>query len=226
MSKRLFTLLLSALLTFVLVLPASAAENKTEGQPEGNAAELQKQFNDIAAKYGFEPVEQSKISTSQTSNAPLQFKNAEEFEAFLKSFVEAEKASAGGVSVIEKEKDAKAPAFDLAATFNGHAEWYSFLVNGTFSWKNIDYTYTTGYDARGKGYLTGISNVNSYLTGLQVAMSWTQTSNSSFVTGTTAKLRVGGYYLFGVEIGGFPIGYRHYTTWDRDVVHNNLPDLG
>ncbi|MCC3382133.1 hypothetical protein ACFQ5D_03600 [Paenibacillus farraposensis] len=59
MSKKIFTLLLSVLLTFVLVLPASAAETINEGIADFNTVELQKQLDDIAAKYGFEPVNQS-----------------------------------------------------------------------------------------------------------------------------------------------------------------------
>ncbi|MFC7557902.1 hypothetical protein ACFQY3_01030 [Paenibacillus farraposensis] len=48
--------------------------------------------------------------------------------------------------------------------------------------------------------MTGVSNVTSYLTGFQAGLSWTQTNNSSFATGKTAKLRVSGYYLFGAEL--------------------------
>ncbi|MCC3382134.1 hypothetical protein ACFQ5D_03605 [Paenibacillus farraposensis] len=93
------------------------------------------------------------------------------------------------------------PPFGLAATFtNGHESWYSFLVGAAFSWKNVDYHYTSGFDKNGKGYMTGVSNVTSYLTGFQAGLSWTQTNNSSFATGKTAKLRVSGYYLFGAEL--------------------------
>ncbi|WP_229526670.1 hypothetical protein [Paenibacillus farraposensis] len=106
-----------------------------------------------------------------------------------------------GQPSLKKTAKRLTPPFGLAATFtNGHESWYSFLVGAAFSWKNVDYHYTSGFDKNGKGYMTGVSNVTSYLTGFQAGLSWTQTNNSSFATGKTAKLRVSGYYLFGAEL--------------------------
>ncbi len=116
--------------------------------------------------------------------------------------------------------------FNTSSTYHdGHVKWYAMLVGGLFSWKNIDYSYRVAFENNGRGYLTNIFNVNSYLTGLQTGLDWTQTSSASTMwSGNTAYISVDGYYLVGAEVFGIPIGYKHKTTWNR-TVEMSLPWL-
>ena len=71
----------------------------------------------------------------------------------------------------------------------------------------------------GKNQFTKVSGIKSYYSGLQIAVTWNQTSASSnFVktnnTKDTVKINVNGYSLFGFQVKGFRIGAKINDTWN------------
>ncbi|MEX3922281.1 hypothetical protein AB4Y43_39950 [Paraburkholderia sp. BR10872] len=205
MSKKLTSLFFSLVLVFSLASSAFAEEGKS-----GLTSEQKKQLDAIEEKYNgdveiFFPdsngSEQFSLNATDSSER-MKFNSIEEFEAFI--------------DVLKTEqKDGAISTFQTSPLYTGHVSWFATLLGGTFSWKNIDYKYEVGFDSKGKGYMSKVYDVTSYLTGIQIGLSYTQTKNRSWASGDTAHLIVDGTYLLGAEVAGFPIGARVDTTWEN-----------
>ncbi|GJM70503.1 hypothetical protein HMSSN036_27190 [Paenibacillus macerans] len=100
---------------------------------------------------------------------------------------------------------------------NWYAPFSGWGLTGIATWRNVTATYSYDYKDNWP-YFTGVSSIKSYLSGLQVLISWEQTGASKKYTETcrpkdTAEFTVKGYYLLGFEISGFPIGAKINDTW-------------
>jgi len=98
------------------------------------------------------------------------------------------------------------------APFNGWG------MNGLACWKNVGFSYQYK-KVGGKNQFTSVSGINSYYSGIQVAVSWKQTSASYNLVKTkntkdTAKIKVNGYSLLGFNVKGFTVGAKINGTWN------------
>ncbi|OBY79902.1 hypothetical protein BBG47_09135 [Paenibacillus sp. KS1] len=200
MSKKLTSLFFSLVLIFSLASSAFAEEGKnvlTFDQKEQLKAIEEKYDGDVEI---FFPDSESLNSTD--SSERMKFNSVEELEAFI--------------DILKSEQtNEDFNTLGSSPLYTGHVKWYAALLGGTFSWKNIEYKYDVSFDKKGNGYMSRIYDVSSYLTGIQIGLSYTQLKDRSWVSGDTAHLIVDGTYLVGADIFGVPIGVKVETTWEK-----------
>lgn len=213
MSKKIVSLFLSLVMVFSLV-SSVFAEEQSKGTNTLSFEQVQR-LKEIEKKYGgdveilFPESSESKSFSSKSSipSERLKFNSVEDFDAFIHALKAADQQT--------NNKEMKFGINGTSPMYTGHVDWYALLIGGTFSWKNIDYKYEVEFDVNGKGYMSKIYDVKSYLTGVQVGLSYTQTQDRSWPSGGTAHLVVDGQYLVGAEIGGVPVGAKVNTTWEN-----------
>lgn len=227
--KKILAVMLSLVLTALFVTPVMAEESNLSDGNQLSSAQIEK-LKEIGEKYGVEiilPTDKTLEATRLRTEAKKKFDTVSELDQFISQLIAADKQTNGGEVILPKQQGSKllvSPQSISTTYTDGHVSWYAALIGGTFSWKNIDYHYTVSFNSNGSGYISGVSNVTSYLTGVQIGLSWTQTGNNSFGSGSTAYLSVSGYYLVGAEVAGFPVGVKYHTTWEKNVTHS-LPVL-
>lgn len=91
-------------------------------------------------------------------------------------------------------------------------------ATGIANWKNVAFNYTYKF-VDGNPQFVSVSDINSYITGIQIAVSWHETLPSYKLTTDvnyrdTSEFTIRGYYLLGVSINGFPLGATINNTWN------------
>lgn len=98
------------------------------------------------------------------------------------------------------------------------APFSGFGMTGLACWRNVSFKYEYK-KVNGKNQFIKVSGINSYYSGLQIAVTWKQTGSSYNLTKTnnskdTAKIKVNGYSLLGFQVKGFTIGAKINNTWN------------
>lgn len=203
MKHRMFKLFSIMLLSLVLisVVPAGAYAQETEGNEE-----LQNKLSDLEKKYGVEFVQ---IDPAQTQTIKVQ--DLQELEEILAKATH-EITTAQNEAVTSKIVPGSRSYNDTHTI-----TWGDWFLGLPFS-QNVAFSYT--YDWHSDHWqFEDVYDINSYISGLNIGVTWHQTSASWNPATTvyyhdTANIEVHGYWYFGVEYKGFPVGFTLNDEWN------------
>lgn len=141
----------------------------------------------------------------------LKFDTIESFEKFI---IENEKQNVNNKILIELDENNN----ELNRSYEGTkttTKWMPLNIFNIFCNFNTDVSYIYNYKNNNPYFIKG-TDVDSYTTGLNIALSWTQTSKQQNVQENGRKLSsiVNGYWLTGVEVAGFPIGFKYKQSYE------------
>ena len=181
---------------------------------------------DFGRDIEFFPLEQSLDRADGTyanySDTLLHFDTVEEFEEFLRNFIEMSDELQGSVTINrpleEINNNIYGPSMMAAnRSRNDFVNWWAPFAgaNQLWLWKNISYhfTYTT-WPYR----VQSASVTSSWTSGLDWRVSWTHRFGNATVSGQTINLSATGTWQFGISIGGVGIGTTLNDTWHRSVL--------
>ncbi|MCM3495969.1 MULTISPECIES: hypothetical protein [Paenibacillus] len=216
--KNFLSVVLATVLLSVSLQPVASAQQNVMSDPR---------LNEISQKYDTEFVvlSDSELEEVKQNGPLLSFTDLDEYESFLADTIsELEKFDTDQNSVLEVPEKTDSTISPMAQTSTTLSWWAPFSggLSGIFTWKNIALVYNYENNSNGLPYFTGVSKINSYISGMQVAVSWTQTTGTKTYSNTcwdkdTANFVVQGYYLIGAEINGLPIGAKINDTWNRSL---------
>lgn len=220
--KKLFSLLIIVCMVFSIVVPVSAHSNDND--------KIKKDLNKLEDKYG---VEIRNLDDTVSPDKLIKVNSVEEMDKIIKEFKENNKAEPVEIEIPSDElkvnkinsTSTEDSIARLLSTYNGMKTitwWAPFSgwgLNGIACWRNVAFEYTYKF-VNGHPQFTGVSNVSSYLSGIQIAVSWHQTTktinySTKYYYKDTAKIKVSGYYLLGFDINGFRIGATINDTWNE-----------
>ncbi|WP_020618911.1 hypothetical protein [Paenibacillus daejeonensis] len=217
--KNFLSFVLATIILSVSLQPVAAQTNVLDDS----------QLKEIAQKYEVEVFVLSDSELEELEkNGPLpSFNDFDEYESFVaESVSELKKVDTVQKSVLEvplKTDSTITPMYQTSHTLNWWAP-FAGVLGGVAAWKNIaivyDYEFRTNGNSR--PYFTGVSSISSYLTGLQIAVTWNQTTGTKTYSNTcwekdTANFVIQGYYLIGAEMYGVPVGFKVNDTWNRSL---------
>lgn len=106
-------------------------------------------------------------------------------------------------------------------TINWWAPFSGYGMTGLACWRNVSFKYNYKI-VNGKPRFTKVSNIKSYYSGIQIGVTWNQTSTSyNFTkkrsTNDKAVIKVNGYSLLGFEVKGFTVGAKINDTWKASL---------
>jgi hypothetical protein len=163
----------------------------------------------LEEKYGIEFVE---IDETQTDL--IEVENIHEFEKLISNAIsEIEKDNA---KVTQKILVPQGRSYTDFATISW---WSAWEFDGSyFIWKNICFNYTYNFISGNPTFLS-LSNIDSYITGVLVGVTWNHTGSNYSLTTTqhyhdTANVTVYGYYYIGASLYGVPIGFTVNSQWN------------
>lgn len=166
-------------------------------------------------KYDFELVPIENISKDNI----IELESVEELEDILKEIKEtSETEYTFDETFDDLSNNTKQTRAAGSTTISQWAPFDGWGMNGLACWKNVGFSYQYK-KVGGKNQFTSVSGINSYYSGIQVAVSWKQTSASYNLvktknTNDTAKIKVNGYSLLGFQVKGFAIGAKINGTWN------------
>jgi len=161
-----------------------------------------------SGKYDFEVVPAEDIDPQNI----IQLDSVEELEKILAEF---KNSSETEFTINENPIQTRAAG---SKTVSQWAPFSGYGMTGLPTWRNVSFNYEYK-KVNGKNQFTKVSGIKSYYSGLQIAVTWNQTSTSSnFVktnnTKDTVKIKVNGYSLLGFQVKGFTIGAKINDTWN------------
>ena len=141
----------------------------------------------------------------------LEFETIEEFEEFLEKNNNENKTEIININEI-KEENISSYSYNGVETIQ---QWKPLNIFNIACFFNMDVNYTYDYHSKGQKYFISGKGVNSYTSGLNIALSWVQTSTSQNVTNSGKKLEstVKGYWINGIKIGDIEIGFKDKRTY-------------
>ncbi|MEC0234525.1 hypothetical protein P4H71_09315 [Paenibacillus kribbensis] len=189
------------------------------------------QLDDLAEKYDVEfvPLNDNKLEAFKEAGMEIKnFKDLDEYESFLadvKRDIDDKIDTTQEFSLEVPERETS--SISLASQNNYTINWYAPMAGGLaglMAWKNVAVVYDYEYQNNWP-YFTGVSSIKSYLSGLQVAVSWeqlnaTKTYSTKCRNRDTANFKINGYYLLGAEVQGVPIGVKINDTWNTSLTLN------
>lgn len=206
----------------ISITSVNAAELQTDSQQK---VLIEKGAEQLVDKY--EVLEEVISINRDDYDEILEFATIEEFESYVKNIPSiTEKPLNLEISLNETDSmmnlnTMKSTVYDDIHTITWWAPctpmsgWGGPLTQW-FCWKNVafDYTYTF---VDGHPKFSSVSNVSSYLAGVNTH-SWVQTGSDEdfakkYYTGDTVEFKIQGYYILGVVIGGYPVGFTVNDTW-------------
>lgn len=195
----------SLCLALVMLFSLSSVALATDVSP----SDTETQIEQIAEKYGLETFE---IDTQNSQNV-LNFESVDEFEEFAKSVANQPTHYEGIIDLGGPQLLDTNDSYVISwwAPFSG------WNMTGLACWHNVSLEYSYKY-VNGAPQFTSCSNINSYLTGINVT-TWDQKASSyNFTKKTTTKdtveINVKGNYVLGVAIEGFTVGLTIPDEWD------------
>lgn len=209
-------------LVLVLILTLSFTFTNAYAKDSKVNPDLMKRIEEIAHKYNFN------LTTFDSSKIQaIKIKDLDELDKFLASTEEniSEQKSNKVITIGEPLSQSSQNSISLLSTEYNDAytiSWWSlppFAGAGLidlFCWKNISFSYSY-IGVNNLPQFTSVSNIYSYVSGINY-YSWNQTSSFYNIITTdnprdTASVTVLGYYLFGVQIDGFNVGFTYNDRW-------------
>lgn len=173
-------------------------------------------FNELKIIEEKYDVEFFELTESYDKGKVIEFKNSEEFEAFISGFIknlnEQQKLSC-------KEEILKIGDINTRVN-NGMYTWTWWAPlqgENLYHWRNINHSHS--YDwLNDLPYWVDCWNISSYITGLILETDWTHVNGFYNITtgvnyNDTLTNTVTGYYTMLVSVYGFEIGTRINGTW-------------
>ncbi|SNX53301.1 hypothetical protein [Thermoanaerobacterium sp. RBIITD] len=218
--------LFTTMMVIMILVTTSAFAQSTVSEKTNNSiitgeenSEIESSLKQLESKYDV-----TFIKTSVTGSETLKFKDVKELENFLKNFknsqnrlVSIKLKTAGLNSTYNNE--GLVSTYSTTYSDSDRITWWAPFAggNGLACWKNVTFNYKYTF-VNGNPQFVSVSNINSYVSGL-VEATWHQT-NSSYYIGTTdtyndtAFIKVIGYFLFGIQVGNYPVGMVVSDTWN------------
>ncbi len=170
--------------------------------------ELDKKYENITFDFN--------TSKNLSQESLLKFDTVEDFEKFI---IENEKENGTNKILVELDENNN----KLSKSYEGTetvTKWMPLNIFNIFCNFNTDVSYIYDYK-NNKPYFVKGTDVTSYTTGLNIALSWTQTSKQQNVQQNGQKLSsiVNGYWLTGVEIAGLPIGFKYKQSYETVLIY-------
>lgn len=94
------------------------------------------------------------------------------------------------------------------------SKWAPYNIFNVLCYFNADIDYEYDVNNNGK-YFVDVNDVSSYLTGLNIAMDWIQTSYNNTIRGSGKELEIeiNGYFYNYVDIAGITVGFKDKHTY-------------
>lgn len=221
--KRKFIYLLSSIFVFGNAFTINAQPNiknnteiiKNKENTIENTTNLKEKLKKLDDKYdNIELIfNYNEIKTFNNNNVKplLEFETIEEFEKFLENNNNENKIEIIDINKI-KERSISSYSYNGVETIE---KWKPLNIFNFTCYLNMDISYTYDYNNKGQKYFISGKGVNSYTTGLTVALDWVQTSVSQNVknSGKTLESEVKGYWINGIKIGDIELGFKDKRTY-------------
>lgn len=212
-ASKSIVLALIGIMTITPILNTASAMEKIEDniiselKIENDKNEIDKDY--IESQLSDIGVELVKLPETRSNKnlKTLDFETEDEFIKFIRNF--------------KTEDELENSLIQSRISDLGHLKWYApfsgFGMTGIANWKNIKFKYDYSKNKKGVKTINKISNINSDISGIHIAVSWHQQNATSNIASNkrSANFKVSGYYLLGVTIGGAPIGAKLNSTWTR-----------
>lgn len=201
--KKMLSVALVLAMTFSLNISAMAAE------PSEN--DIATQVQEIADNYGF----QTHALSPETTDV-ITFDSVAEFEQFAQSIVSQPSSYSAEIALSPMQ----ARDMNDSYVINWWAPFSGWGLTGVACWRNVSLEYSYKY-VNDAPQFTSCSNIDSYLTGINIT-SWDQkTSSYNFTTAVTkndkVEITVKGNFVLGVALEGYTIGLTIPDEWDASL---------
>ncbi len=178
----------------------------------------------LISKYGFS------VSEDDISDMPVnKFQNLEDLEHYLVNLKTVLLMKNHQIVNVKSDDISTVATADIAEsnfailsnpTNNGfsHYSWY----RAALFWSNMDVYWTIEY-YNDQWHFTIINGIVTYLSGIVVGCSWTQTGSYYNLRTTThyndtADCYASGYLVFGFEVQGFVVGLQYPEVWGITLI--------
>lgn len=199
--KKVIGMILSVVLLLSMSVTAFAAEPTIEDQ-----------INALSDEYGFETFDMD----TQKVQTVLEFDSIEEFEEFIRAVEQPQTFDVA----IDTSKMPQTRDLNDNYVISWWSPFTGWGMTGIACWRNIAFDYSYKF-VNGAPQFTNVSNIDSYLTGINITF-WDQKAASyNIVTEETTKdkveINVKGNYVLGVALEGFNIGLTIPGEWDGSL---------
>jgi len=199
--KKVIGMILSVVLLLSMSVTAFATEPTIEDQ-----------INALSDEYAFEIFEMD----NQNVQTVLEFDSIEEFEKFIRAVEQPQTFDVA----IDTSKMFQTLDLNNNYVISWWAPFSGWGMTGLACWRNIAFDYSYKF-VNGAPQFTNVSNIDSYLTGINITF-WDQKAASyNIVTEETTKdkveINVKGNYVLGVALEGFNIGLTIPSEWDGSL---------
>ena len=199
--KKVLSILLATIMLLSMSVTAFAAEPTIE-----------KQINNLANEYGIETFD---LDTRRVDTV-LEFDSIEELEEFIRVIGQPQTFDLA----IDTSKNPQTRDLNDNHVISWWSPFTGWGMTGIACWRNIAFDYSYKF-VNGAPQFTNVSNIDSYLTGINVTF-WDQKAASyNIVTEVTTKdkaeINVKGNYVLGVALEGFNIGLTIPGEWDGSL---------
>ena len=201
--KKIFSIALLLAMVLSLNISAMAAESPSN--------DIATQVQQIADDYGF----QTHALSPETTEV-LTFDSIEEFEQFAQNITNQPSSYSAEIALSPMQmRDT-----NDSHVINWWAPFSGWGMTGVACWRNVSLEYSYKY-VNDAPQFTSSSNIDSYLTGINIT-SWDQkTSSYNFTTSVTkndkVEINVKGNYVLGVALEGYTIGLTIPDEWDASL---------
>ena len=201
--KKIFSIALVLVMALSLSIPAMAAESSTD--------DIATQVQQIADTYGFQTHDLSPETTEV-----IAFSSIDEFEQFAQNITSQPNNYSAEIAV----SPVQAHDMNDSHVINWWAPFSGWGMTGVACWRNVSLEYSYKY-VNDAPQFTSCSNIDSYLTGINVT-SWDQKASSyNFTTSVTkndkVEITVKGNFVLGIALDGYTIGLTIPDEWDASL---------
>lgn len=167
--------------------------------------ELDKLENEYK-NFEFEIIPEYEITTKQPT---LKFDTVKDFKNYLKAN-RTEVTNQETIINLDENGNISNRSYNSVKTFS---KWAPYNIFNILCYFNTDINYEYNTNRNGK-YFVGVNYVSSYLSGLNVAIDWIQTSYSSTIknSGKELQIKINGYFYNYVDIDGITVGFKDKQT--------------
>lgn len=137
----------------------------------------------------------------------LKFNTIDDFENYLKE----NESKINNDTIILNLNNIDSRSYNSVETFS---KWQPYSIFNVLCYFNVDVNYEYDINRNGK-YFVGVNDVSSYLSGLNVALDWIQTSYVETIrnSGKELEISINGYFHNYVDIAGISVGFKDKRTY-------------